>query len=332
MVVDARDGKIIRKKPLSGISGTPFITDIGFFEDIGYLVEYKDVINFSSTFNLRKYEFCSYEDDRVLWSGTGGLAPVGQGTGTTINAKVFSDSSAWFENYYTGNLYRLNLNSGDTLATVSSNLIASQLGLDTASVGALLGKLDSKYIRLRSDTVMALATDFQLDSTGIYQPRVFAAYIDGLTYSSINGYLMPLPTPPMFSRDIPFDEYHYVIDSSQVLWGKGYVKRILGTRSVIDGSIADSVLVIDSLYYDPDTASFRENAPYELYRNGEYLAYVESLIWPYFGDTSIVANQSRLRLYRGKKLLYEEIILDTLIRTGGVIPQLLIYIFSRTGR
>lgn len=179
---------------------------------------------------------------------------------------------------------------------------------------------------------MALATDFQLDSTGIYQPRVFAAYIDGLTYSSINGYLMPLPTPPMFSRDIPFDEYHYVIDSSQVLWGKGYVKRILGTRSVIDGSIADSVLVIDSLYYDPDTASFRENAPYELYRNGEYLAYVESLIWPYFGDTSIVANQSRLRLYRGKKLLYEEIILDTLIRTGGVIPQLLIYIFSRTGR
>ena len=317
VVINASDGSIIRQKPLSLISGSTNISDIGFFESIGYLLEYWDDPNNTGAATRRNFLFCSYKDDQVLWSGNGELAPVGQGSGITFDAKVFSDSSAWFENDITGKLYRLDLNNGDTLTTVSSNLIADQLGLDT-TIAALLGKLDSKYIKLRSDTVMTLLTDYVIDSNGIYRPRVFAAVIDGRSYSGINGYKMPLPSISNFRRNMPFDEYHYLIDSSEVLWGSGFVKRVFGKKSAINGSITDSVLMVDSLFYNPDTASFRENAPYEIYHNGDYIAYLESLTWPYVGDTSIVVDQNRLRLYKNGNLQYEEVILDTIVRAGGI--------------
>lgn len=130
-VINVKSGVVIRTRPLSGFGSTPLVLGVGFFNKIGYLVEFDSIndINNPARLTDRNYRFYSYTSDSVLWSGSGALTVIG--SGMPFNGHVLRDSTAWFQNPKTKKAFRLNLNTGDTVEDVRVNVLAHRMGLDT---------------------------------------------------------------------------------------------------------------------------------------------------------------------------------------------------------
>jgi hypothetical protein len=316
-VINIKTGVVIRKRQLNGFDATPLALGIGYFNKVGYLIEFDSINDIGNPSRLmyRNYRFYSYRNDSVLWSGSGALTVLG--SGMPFNGHVLSDSSTWFQNPITERAFRINLYTGDTLEDVGINILANRMSLDT-SLNTDLFRLDSKYIVHSGDTLMARGAEYYLDSNGIAQIAGYSYIIDGRNCTNITGYKLPNRPVVFRNTNIQFDEISMLIDSTTIFWNKGYTQRVLGRESVVNGVIVDSVLVIDSLYFHPDIARFGQDHPYdyELYRNGSFLAYVESVRTPYFRDTLLDNKQALIRLYKNGLKQYELSLLDTLIRNG----------------
>tara|TARA_R110002050_G_scaffold210369_1_gene346332 strand:- start:1785 stop:3341 length:1557 start_codon:yes stop_codon:yes gene_type:complete len=317
-VIDINTGVILRKRQLNGFGSTPLALGVGYFNKVGYLVEYDTINDIGNPSRLlhRNYRFYSYGNDSVLWSGSGSLSVLG--SGMPFNGHVLRDSSTWFQDPITKRAFRINLYTGDTLEDVGINILAHRMSLDT-SLNNYLIRLDSKYIVHSGDTIMANGLESYIDSNGIIQLEGYSYVIDAMTCANITGFKLAHRPVVFRNTNIQFDEKSRLIDSTTILWNKGYSRRVLGMESVANGVIVDSVLVIDSLYYNPDIARFGQDHPYdyELYRNGSYLAYVESVTGPYFRDTLLDNKHAMIRLYNNGVKQYELRLLDTLTRNGG---------------
>ncbi len=316
-VIDVKTGVVIRKRQLNGFNATSLALGIGYFNKVGYLIEYDSINDIGNPSRLmhRNYRFYSYRNDSVLWSGSGALTVLG--SGMPFNGHVLRDSTAWFQNPKTKKALRLNLNTGDTVEDVGVNVLAHRMGLDT-NINNTLIRLDSKYIENKSDTIFANGIESFIDSNGMIQLRGYSYIIDAITCTNISGFKLPNRPAVFRNTNIQFDQQSRVVDSTTILWSKGFTRRMLGKESAANGSIVDSILVIDSLYYHPDITRFGQDQPYdyELYRNGSYLTYVESVRGPYFRDTLLDNKQAYIRLYKNGLKQYDLTVLDTLTRNG----------------
>lgn len=317
-VIDIKSGVVLRKWQLNGFGATPLVLGMGYFDKVGYLVEYDSINDIGNPSRLlyRNYRFYSYGNDSVLWSGSGSLSVLG--SGMPYNGHVLRDSSTWFQDPLTELAFRINLYTGDTLEALRKNILAERMSLDT-SLSTDIIRLDSKYIVNSSDTIMSYGMEYYVDSNGLSQSAGYSYVIDAMTCANITGFKLLNKQVVFRNTNIQFDEYSRLIDSTTILWNKGYTRRVLGKESAVDGAVIDSVLVIDSLYFNPDVARFGQDHPYdyELYRNGSYLVYVESVTGPYFRDTSLDNKHALIRLYKNGSKQYELRLLDTLTRNGG---------------
>ena len=316
-VIDIKTGIILRKRQINGFGATPLALGVGYFSKVGYLVEYDSINDIGDPSRLlhRNYRFYSYGNDSVLWSGSGSLAVLG--SGMPFNGHVLRDSSTWFQDPITNRAFRINLYTGDTLEDVGISILAHRMSLDT-SLNYDLIRLDSKYIVHSGDTIMTAGVETYIDSNGIIQSEGYSYVIDAMTCTNINSFKLPHRPVVFRNTNIHFDERSRLIDSTSILLSKGYTRRVLGKESAANGAIVDSVLVIDSLFYHPDITRFGQDHPYdyELYRNGNYLAYVESVRGPYFRDTLLDNKHAMIRLYKSGLKQYELRLLDTLTRNG----------------
>ncbi len=316
-VIDIKTGVVLRKRQLNGFGATQLVLGIGYFDKVGYLVEYDSIndIGNPSRLRYRNYRFYSYRNDSLLWSGSGSLSTLG--SGMPFNGHVLRDSSTWFQDPVTNQAFRINLFTGDTLEDVRVNILARRMNLDTNLVTNLI-RLDSKYVVYSGDTIMTYGIENYIDSNGLSQIAGYSFVIDAMTCTNITGFKLPARPVVFRNSNIQFDESSQVIDSTRILRNKGYTRRVFGKESAADGSIIDSILVIDSLYYHPNIARFGQDQPYnyELYRNGSYLAYVQSVTGPYFRDTLLDNKHALIRLYNNGVKQYELRLLDTLTRNG----------------
>ncbi len=274
--------------------GTSWSNSKGYllFSDTTTYAGYQDQTTLSQCFSYH-----AYGSDSLLWEGSGVISNL-----YWNRIAVASNSTFWVDNKISKKFIALEESTGDTMQIVSYDSIEANY---PANSGFKLSQLIlSASLETPSDSAYGIAHFIKQDSTGIFQHESFYGIIDLKN-------LKPL-APPIFwpqTQRINFNFYDFgLIKDSLEFYTTGNFYRKTITSNKLYSSTIDTVLVLDSLRYHPDTVKFPVHNRHNILRTkGEYTLYTEEieqyLDTVQFGQTTF--KTVLLRMYKGNNLVYE---------------------------
>ncbi len=290
--------------------GTSWTNSKGYllFSDTTTYAGYKDKTTLSQCFS-----FHAYGSDSILWNGEGSIyVPYGNGTQIT----VASNSTFWIDNILSEEFTAVDQLTGDTTLTISYDSIARNY---PASFDYQLFEY-SLYApsESNSDSAYGFAHFVKRDSAG--NPLAFESY-----YSLVDLKDLSLLAPPIFwpSEVFYFDPNGFgILKDSIEYYPNGHFYRKTITSERIYNSMIDTVLVLDSLRYHPDTVKFPVHNRHHIFRTkGNFTLYLEEieqyLDTVQFGQSTI--ETVLLRMYNGNNLVYEKSLITSNFSGDGDI-------------
>lgn len=278
------------------------------FSDTTTYAGYKDQTTLSQCFS-----FHAYGSDSILWQGEGSIyVPYGNGAQIT----VASNSTFWIDNILREEFTAIDQNTGDTILMLPYDSIAqnysapSDYRLFEYSLFAPLGS--------SSDSAYGFAHFVKRDSTG--NPVGFRSF-----YSLVDLKDLSLLAPPTVWPSVVFyfdpNGFGILEDTIEYYPNGNYYRKTI-TSERIYNSLIDTVLVVDSLKYHPDTFKFPIRNRFFLTRaKGDYTLYAEEVLQYLdtinFGQATL--ETVLLRMYKGGKLFYEKTLLTNKFSGDGDI-------------
>lgn len=278
------------------------------FSDTTTYAGYKDQTTLSQCFS-----FHEYGSDSILWQGEGSFyVPYGNGNQIT----VASNSTFWIDNILREEFTAVDQSTGDTLKVLPYDSIAQHY--PAPSDYSLYEYVLFAPLRSTSDSAYGFAHFFKWDSVG--NPVSSKSYYSLIDLKDLSLLAPPTVWPPTVSY---FDPNGFGVLKDTIEYypsGNFYRKTITSER--IYSALIDTVLVVDSLNYHPDTLKFPIDNRFFLTRtNGDYTLYAEEI--NQYRDTinfgQLTTETVLLRMYKGLDLLYEKTLVTNIFSGDGDI-------------
>lgn len=255
--------------------------------------------------NSRQIEFRDAINHQVLWNGSGIFVVP---SFLEKNIYVFSEKYFWLIDYKNNQLLKLSTVNGDTVQNFSMDLLNNEFSVDSSySIDNIQFKgLDWKS----SDTVFASAYFYKVDPvTNVPDYQYKTAMIDLNGLNVVSGTLSPIPR----QYRLDTDRMLIISDTTIVDWSNNEFDRYIFGDDLISAQ-RDTLLVVRSSKFNPDTANAYFKHDYLYQSRGEYTLYAE-----YVEDNlpnhpifqSLFSLKARLRLYKSDSLVYQTTLSDT---------------------
>ena len=289
-------------------SQVPMIpTGLAWSNTLSYMVLYD-----TTSFNLlptdrkfsRQIDFRDALTNQTLWTGSG-IFRIPELLEKKIY--VFGQSYFWLIDYKNDHLLKLSTIDGDTVQSVNVNWLRSEFGVDSSYSFHNIQFKGPEW--QQSDTVFASA-DFIKYSSGntVLDSKNLLALID------LNSLKVVSQVAGQVNHSLLDTERNLLISDTVIVdWSKNEFDRYVFGYDLLN-SQKDTLLVVRSSKFNPDTANAYYKHSY-LYRSrGDYSLYAEYVednlpnhpIFQYVFSLNV-----RLHLYKNDTLIYRTSILDT---------------------
>lgn len=276
---------------------------ISWTNSIGYL-RFSDTTTYDGYRNQATLSQCFsyhvYGSDSFLWKGEGSVyIPYSNGTQVT----VASNSTFWIDNKLKKEFFALNELNGDTTLSIPYDSIAAQYPSRqgySLSEFTVFSPFDSQ-----SDSAYAFANFIKWNLNG--NPIGIENFYSIVDLKDLNQLTTPKVWPSEIT-EVDVYGFGFIRDSTEFYPTTNIFKRTITSERLVD-SLIDTVLVVDSLKYHPDTSRFPiYNRRYLIRNKGPFTLYAEEI--EQYRDTlqfGLAAGQTvLLRLYKESEMLYEK--------------------------